>query len=331
MPRAEDRLYWLVTAGLGAAVCVLVLQLSSVDADSTPADEPRPEVLEPRGQAAPPVWLSPSYKPKSRFHTMARIRRDQVFSEVQGDGAFTRLGEPLPGQWLFQFKEPGQTLVDYAQHLTNRKTATRRCLHLQPFSDLKRRQRALLRPIRTLASIYFDSPVKVLPEIRIPRRFLDQERGQYRGDLLVRWLSGRVPGDSLGVFSVLGSDLFTPDLNFVFGLGLLQWRASVHSLHRYGRDPRQLLLRSLKLTVHETGHMFGLEHCVFYRCLMNGANSLSESDAAPIHLCPVCLAKLHWNLRFDPVKRYRRLARFYRKVGLKEEARFVLARAAEVK
>jgi archaemetzincin len=76
--------------------------------------------------------------------------------------------------------------------------------------------------------------------------------------------------------------------------------------------------------------MFGLEHCVFYACTMNGTNSLQELDRQPTHLCPVCHEKLHRALRCDPATRYRRLAEVYRRVGLETEATFVEARAAEL-
>lgn len=53
--------------------------------------------------------------------------------------------------------------------------------------------------------------------------------------------------------------------------------------------------------------MFGIEHCIWYRCLMNGSNHLAESDARPLHLCPVDLRKLQWSIGFDVAERYRRL------------------------
>jgi len=62
---------------------------------------------------------------------------------------------------------------------------------------------------------------------------------------------------------------------------------------------------------------------VFYKCLMNGTNSLRETDRSPVHLCPVCLAKLHHNLGFDPAARYRRLQAFYEAHQLADQARFV--------
>jgi archaemetzincin len=61
--------------------------------------------------------------------------------------------------------------------------------------------------------------------------------------------------------------------------------------------------------------MFQLEHCVFFKCLMNGSNHLQESDARPFALCPVCLRKLQSSIGFNVVERYRRLREFYDKAG----------------
>ena len=38
--------------------------------------------------------------------------------------------------------------------------------------------------------------------------------------------------------------------------------------------------------------MFFIEHCIFYKCLMNGFNSANEGDKNPIDMCPICLRKL---------------------------------------
>ena len=32
---------------------------------------------------------------------------------------------------------------------------------------------------------------------------------------------------------------------------------------------------------HEFGHMFGIKHCVFYNCLLNGSNHIIETDNRP--------------------------------------------------
>ena len=43
---------------------------------------------------------------------------------------------------------------------------------------------------------------------------------------------------------------------------------------------------------HETLHLFGVRHCVYACCLMNGSNHLGESESRPFALCPVDTRKL---------------------------------------
>jgi archaemetzincin len=81
--------------------------------------------------------------------------------------------------------------------------------------------------------------------------------------------------------------------------------------------------------VHETGHMFGVQHCQAYECVMCGCNSLEESDRRPIHLCPECLKKVRWNIGFDVVGRYQGLKKFYEAHEMKDEAAWVEQRIQE--
>ena len=321
-----DRLFWIITGLLGSVVTVAAAlifgsapppQASGGVAARETASARKQETQKPRRQS-------------SRFSLSAVIKRNLIFAKVQGDSAFKRLGEPRPGEWLWSFREPGQTLDDYAHTVTNRKTASRDTLHLQPFSDLTPVHRRTLGHLEEFIGVYFQTRVKRLAYQVPTRSWWVRGREQYDADRIVRHLAARAGPRSLGLFGVLGKDMFSGNLNFVFGLALLHDRASVHSLKRYGDEPKTLLRHTLKLSAHELGHVFGIKHCVFYRCIMNGANSLEEGASAPMHLCPVCLAKLKWNVDFDARRRYLRLARFYRKVGMKAEERFVTARAAEV-
>ncbi len=84
------------------------------------------------------------------------------------------------------------------------------------------------------------------------------------------------------------------------------------------------------MLTHETGHIFGLAHCVHFACVMNGYNHLQESDRRPLHLCPVCLRKLQFSVGFDIAKRYQDLATFDRESGFADEARWLTRRLAEI-
>ncbi|KAK0516651.1 hypothetical protein JMJ35_001254 [Cladonia borealis] len=52
------------------------------------------------------------------------------------------------------------------------------------------------------------------------------------------------------------------------------------------------LSRVCQTASHELGHCFGIDHCVYYACVMQGTASLAEDVRQPPYLCPVDLAKL---------------------------------------
>ena len=91
-----------------------------------------------------------------------------------------------------------------------------------------------------------------------------------------------------------------------------------------------MLKRTCLLMCHEISHMFGLSHCVYYWCLMNGSNNFKENDAKPLHLCPVCLRKLHFACKFDVLRRYEELASFCRDNQLVAEADWFEARLQQI-
>ena len=65
-----------------------------------------------------------------------------------------------------------------------------------------------------------------------------------------------------------------------------------------------------------------MAHCTAFRCLMNGSNHQEERDSRPLHLCPVCLRKLCWNLRAEPVAYLTTLKAFCEQNALDTECRW---------
>jgi archaemetzincin len=98
-----------------------------------------------------------------------------------------------------------------------------------------------------------------------------------------------------------------PSWNFVFGIALYSARTGVFSFKRHDPSfwgiyaenlPLVLLKNSCNVMVHEIGHMYGIKHCIYYNCTMNGSNSYDESRRSARYLCPLCLRKLSTAIGF---------------------------------
>jgi archaemetzincin len=267
------------------------------------------------------------------------------------DSGFEKMGKPKPGEWLYHFRERGQSFDEYTAAHPLRATASRRVLVFQPVGPFSPLERTILGRATECAGIWFDLPTRIEPSLPLPergwdriRRFSWQEQPvkQYKtGYFLKRLLPGRFPADAVCCLAITMADLYPEESwNFVFGQASLVQRVGVYSMVRYfsqfwgqeeSVDTYYLALRrSCKVLVHEVGHLFGLAHCIYYRCAMSGSNSLEESDRRPLRLCPICLKKLEWNRGFDMTKRYERLKRFFENQDLKEEAAWINLRLKRI-
>ncbi len=242
------------------------------------------------------------------------------------DDGFEKMGTPQPGEWLHRFQEPGQTFERYLDQCANRRSEKRTTIYLQPLGTLNERYVKTIERMREYSEIFFGVACVVRKALDLPAPTYHKDRRQYDSTRIIGWLANDLPDDALAVAGITDQDLFSGTLNFVFGEGSLAGRRGVYSLCRFERDEEMFLRRGIQLLSHEVGHIFGIEHCIWYKCVMSGANSLEESDRHPVHLCPIDLQKLEWNTGFNRAGRYRALQGFYDRYGLKEEAGWVKAR-----
>jgi archaemetzincin len=256
---------------------------------------------------------------------------------------FEPIAAPLENDWLAEHSERGQTFDQYVRGRPNRPSAARRTIYLEPIGEAGGPPMAVL---AEFARAHFQLPVKVLPAIDLAGTGARvRDRGDFRQVLapeVLEHLKTRLPADAYCLIGLTATDLYPEESwNFVFGMATLRERVGVYSTARYHPSfygeadhypaPEQWVLRrSLKVMAHEIGHMFGMEHCTFYECVMNGSNHLEETDRRPAHLCPVCLRKLHYAVGFDPARRYRDLERVFRASKLGPEADWVRARAEAI-
>lgn len=147
--------------------------------------------------------------------------------------------------------------------------------------------------------------------------------------ILDKVLLPRKPKDAIAVLGLTASDLWPEKgWNFVFGQASLYERVGVWSVYRYGNPDadeesyHRFFLRTLKVALHETGHMYGIEHCISFKCGMNGSNSLPETDDSPIVFCSECSAKIWYKTGADPAEWSLELAKLAVNCKLKDEAEY---------
>lgn len=166
---------------------------------------------------------------------------------------------------------------------------------------------------------------------------------QIHAGQILKFLKKRKPRDAFCIVGITMIDLYPRDSwNFVFGQASLTDGVGIFSFARYCNDfysphykgrvkkPQKvspsdysifndyylpevtsvLLLRSCKTLSHEVGHIFGLRHCQWLACLMQGSNHLEEADRRPLNLCPICLRKLQCAIGFKIVERYKALVKW---------------------
>ncbi len=254
---------------------------------------------------------------------------------------FQPIPEPGPMDWLAVHAERGQTFQDFVKSRPLRPSEGRRLIYLLPLGTFSSSEgNPDVESLLEYTGTYFSLEAKLLPRQGLEGLNLTTRKNPHTGNLqiltgdVLSLLKKRLPSDGYCLIAITMEDLYPdPSWNFVFGQALLRGRVGVYSFARY--DPafygekrteetkKRIQWRSSKVLVHEVGHMFGLLHCTFYRCVLNGSNHLQESDSRPLHLCPICLRKLQYSIGFDVSRRYGSLQRYYRRASFQEEAEWV--------
>lgn len=246
---------------------------------------------------------------------------------------FTKKKAPAANDWLARHKEPGQTFDAYLASDPNRPTPRRKKIYLQAIGDFSKEQTAAITTLREFMHILFGLEVEFLPGLgleKIPtnaqrRNEFTKQRQLLSTYILSQLLKPKRPDDAVAVLAITNEDLWPGDgWNFVFGQASLDGRVGVWSTARMGDpigDAQRFLRRILQVAAHETGHMFGIKHCIAYECCMNGANHQGESDRAPLVFCAECDAKLWWANQLNAPGRALELHAFAKEHQLGDDTR----------
>jgi archaemetzincin len=255
---------------------------------------------------------------------------DNDFSEIEDrlTSLVEPLGVPEAGDWLAEHEEPGQTFEQYLAAHPVRRGRDLTTIYLSLVGDFDGSQRRVIDLTQEYLALFFDVPVVVhrrVPLSDIPGRARRKHTEWGDDQVLSTFILHKVlvpdrPADTLAYLALTTSDLWPgKDWNFVFGQANLRKRVGVWSIYRNGDPATTMCVRRTLMTAsHETAHILTMKHCIAAHCLMNGSNHQEERDQRPLHLCPVCLRKLCWNLQVEPVPYLERLEHFCRRHGLVE-------------
>jgi len=256
---------------------------------------------------------------------------------------FAPIRKPGQHDWLVAHPEPGQTYAQFKASRPNRPDETRKVIYLQPLGLFPANSSPSTDTLKDFCGRFFEMEVRLSPPLDLKGAGITSRINRYTHKRqlittdILEFLKVHVPDDAYCVIAITMEDLYPEaSWNYVFGQASLGERVGVYSFARYdpaffgewrGFNYRNLILRrSVKVLAHETGHMYGIGHCVYFDCLMNGANHMEEADAKPLHLCPMCLRKLHSSVGFDIVERYRGLKEFYAAHGIPKESAWISRR-----
>jgi archaemetzincin len=243
-------------------------------------------------------------------------------------------------EFLALVPEPGQTAEEFASEEKDRLPSHRRAIRFYSYvpnvldvpdaPGAGAPTGALLSALCAFVEAVFPGTTGEVGPVRpLPEEFFDDEGGQVEAERVLDDLLELVSVDALAVLGLSGSPLFSGPRDELGGLSSFRRRVTVLSVpfHAEGADDARFLRRLFGAVAHDVGHVLGMAHCVFFRCVMNGVATDDAIDLRPIQFCPVCEEKIGFALaggRGDwRAASRKKLRALFREHGLVAEAEFV--------
>lgn len=117
----------------------------------------------------------------------------------------------------------------------------------------------------------------------------------YVGIWVVEHLSDQLPADGKWMLGITSLHLWAyPEQNYAQGFGSPDRKTAIFTtarlglcLHCFQTLPTYIRYQLINITMHELGHVFGLDHCTNTHCTMT-----TSWTAPPLDYCDACRAKI---------------------------------------
>ena len=207
-----------------------------------------------------------------------------------------------------------------------------------------------------MEAYYHSVKIRIVPRVSLSKvGELNEDEQLLVPDAMKFLRRRRAPRDVFAQIAITMVDITPGDgWNYVYGQASLSDGVGIFSFARYSanfwreerrtlndKEQQSLLKKSCKTMAHEVGHIFGLRHCIYFHCIMNGNNGC---EYTPLLACPVCLRKLISSISnnsgsgsgygsdsgVDVRVRYEKLLAFYLEQGWEKEAGVIQQRLAGI-
>ncbi|WP_106917389.1 archaemetzincin [Chryseobacterium aurantiacum] len=244
-----------------------------------------------------------------------------------------KLSTPKFGSWRYNHDEKFQQFGDFQKSKKITPESEKNIIYLQPIGEFNELQKKEIALTKEYLRIYYQLETKILPILpnsifpkSVKRVSKEGQEQVLAGYVLDSFLIKRKPKDAVVLMGITEKDLFPrSEWNYVFGLASYENGVGVTSIYRFANGGltdsnfNDSLLRLMKISSHEIGHMFGISHCLNANCVMNGTNSLAETDYHFARACSLCQMKLHSSIQYNNRKRLSELKDFFERQHLNTE------------
>ena len=141
----------------------------------------------------------------------------------------------------------------------------------------------------------FGFEIRRKAQLEEPMFAFDKIRKQYNSIIMMRELLKQCPSDAVKMLTITENDIFIPMLSFIFGHAQLNGRVALVStarlrqeFYRLPANRTLLMARTIKESIHEIGHTFGLIHCMNKTCPMSLSTTIQQVDTKTDELCDNC-------------------------------------------